>query len=609
MGSQAHINSPDEGYRDATVIPLIIATDQTMLSIMCGGQKAYPVYVTFGNLDKEWRRKPSQHGMYLLGYLPVEAFEDVPNDDERRRLKGELVHRAMEKMLSPLRTVGEQGIEMWCPDGRLRRIFPRIAAYTADWPEQCLQCCTSEGACPVCKTANKGRGNLDGKVELREREETLQALRAYILTKNKHHLKLLGLREVWPWWGDIPDVNLPACITPDLLHQAYQGLFKTHLVRWMKTIIGVDKLDDWFAAMPRAEGLAHYPNGISAINRNRWTGSVSKQLLAQFLPTVIGLLEPDLREMVRALIDFMYRAQSPSLTESDLDAMDDDLRIFHQHKTLLVGSVYEEAAHFDKIAKLHMLRHWTHAIRELGTPDGYNTEAPEHLHIEYAKVPWRASNKVEPLPQMVTYIQRQEAIRVHRALLDQYLGGNQDDVDGTDEDDLEDVAISELRSNMKSLGIETTGDEGNVQPPEGVSNSTGDVGEQQDLAPEPVYYPDPLRRMAKTPTVKKLPVQDVIDRYMASNFISATTDFLIRRCRVARHDVLISPRNKVSIWHRLHLYHNPPPFAPFDPVRRDVVRACASRPREPAVWDVALYLEKPSRPHSDKDIDEKHGLQ
>ncbi|KAG8731449.1 hypothetical protein FRC11_004123, partial [Ceratobasidium sp. 423] len=596
-----------QGHRNATIIPLIIATDQTTLSIMCGGQKAYPVYVSFGNLDKEWRRKPSKHGMYLLGYLPVDAFEDVPNDDERRRLKADLVHRAMEKMLSPLATVSEQGLEMWCPDGRLRRVFPRVAAYTADWPEQNLQCCTSEGGCPICKTPHKGRGDLEDEVELREREETLIALRTYVLTKNKHHLKLLGLKEVWPWWGDIPDVNLPACITPDLLHQAYQGLFKTHLVRWMKEIIGVDKLDDWFAAMPRAEGLAHYPNGISAISSNRWTGSVSKQLIAQFLPAVIGPLQADMREMVRALVDFMYRAQAPSLSDSDLNAMDSDLRTFHHHKGLLVGPIYDEAEHFDKISKLHMLRHWTHAIRELGTPDGYNTEGPEHLHIEYAKVPWRASNKVRPLPQMVTYIQRQEAIRVHRAYLDQYLAGDQgdplDDPEDADGAALEDVIAHELRGDPENLSIETTGNQDNAQPPD-----CTDIEGERNLVPEPVYYPNPLRRLAKTPTVKKLTIQHVIDHYGASNIISNTTDFLTRRCQVARHDILMSPQNQVNIWHKLYLYHDSPSFAPFDPVRRDVVRASAPRPREPGIWDVALYLEKPNRARSDNDTGEKYGI-
>ncbi|KAG8732418.1 hypothetical protein FRC11_013818, partial [Ceratobasidium sp. 423] len=188
----------EQGQRDATLAPLIIATDQTNLSIMCGGQKAYPVYVSFGNLDKNWRRKPSKHGMYLLGYLPVDGFEDVPDDDERKRLKAELVHRAMEKMLEPLQTASVHGVEMWCPDGFKRRVYPRVATYTADWPEQNLQCSTTEGGCLICKTAYKDRGHLVDAAELWEREETLDALRTYIHTKNEAHLDLLGLKPVWP---------------------------------------------------------------------------------------------------------------------------------------------------------------------------------------------------------------------------------------------------------------------------------------------------------------------------------------------------------------------------------------------------------------------------
>ncbi|KEP45161.1 putative Zn-finger protein, partial [Rhizoctonia solani 123E] len=421
---------------------------------MCGGQKAYPVYVSFGNLDKDWRRKPSKHGMYLLGYLPVDAFEDVADDDERRRLKAELVHRAMEKMLLPLREASEQGVEMWCPDGRLRRIFPRVAAYTADWPEQSLQCCTSEGGCPICKTSNSVRGQIEDEIELREREETLEALRTYVKTQNEAHLNLLHLKPVWPWWGDLPDVNLSACFAPDLLHQAYQGLFKTHLRHWMNEIIGTDVLDDRYAAMPRAEGLRHFGNGASSIPNNRWTGRESKELLAQFFPTVVGDLTPEMTQMVRALVDFMYRGHAATLTESDLVEMDNDLGIFHELKGTLIGKVYEDKGRFNKIAKLHMLRHWTHSIRELGTPDGFNTEIPEHLHIEYAKVPWRASNKVKPLPQMVKYIQRQEAIRVHRAILDRYLAGNQNDnSDERDEgDELEESDLVDVISDDPEYG-------------------------------------------------------------------------------------------------------------------------------------------------------------
>ncbi|CAE7063586.1 unnamed protein product [Rhizoctonia solani] len=569
------------GQQSATIAPLIIATDQTTLSIMCGGQKAYPVYVSFGNLDKDWRQKPSKHGTYLLGYLPVDAFEDVLDDDERRRLKVELIHRAMETMLMPLRQASEQGVEMWCPDGRLRRIFPRVAAYTADWPEQNVQCCTSEGGCPICKTAYGDRGQFEDEAELREREETLLALRTYILTKNKFHLKALGLKEVWPWWGDIPDVNLSACVTPDLLHQAYQGMFKTHLVRWMKTIVGVDVLNQRFAAIPPAEGLTRFTKGLATVSSNRWTGRESKGLLAQFLPAVISGLTPEKTQMVRALVDFMYQAHATSLTESDLAEMEDNLRIFHEAKHLLVGPVYEVEGDFNRIAKLHMLRHWTYSIRQLGTPDGYNTEGPEHLHIEYAKVPWRASNKVEPLPQMVKYIHRQEAIRIHRAHLDEYLA---DGRDGAAED---------------PEGIEDDAEVG----------ATRDERVQPSLDPEPVYYPDPSRHMAATPTITKIAIQSVMDDYGAPNIIPAITDFLVRRCRVARHNILISPRNEIGIWHKLYLRHPAPPFAPFDPIRRDVVRASPPTRGNDAAWDVALYLEKPNSLYSKNDTPEKHGVQ
>ncbi|CEL58463.1 hypothetical protein RSOLAG1IB_12132 [Rhizoctonia solani AG-1 IB] len=114
--------------------------------------------------------------------------------------------------------------------------------------------------------------------------------------------------------------------------------------------------------------------------------------------------------------------------------------------------------------------------------------------------------------------------------------------------------------------------------------------------------------MAKAPTVTNMVIQDLVDRYSAANFISSVTDFLTRRVRVARHDILLSERNEVNIWHKLFLFHSAPSFAPFDPVRRDVVRAGLPTRRDPGFSDVALILEKPSRHRSENDVYEKYGL-
>ncbi|KAF8602027.1 hypothetical protein BDV93DRAFT_557799 [Ceratobasidium sp. AG-I] len=123
--------------------------------------------------------------------------------------------------------------------------------------------------------------------------------------------------------------------------------------------------------------------------------------------------------------------------------------------------------------------------------------------------------------------------------------------------------------------------------------------------------------MAKAPTKQKVLIRDVIDKYGASNLIADVAKFLGRRCGTPSHDALISHNNYVDVWHKLYLHHEPLPFAPFEPLRRDVVRASPpvlnkrGRICERGIWDVALYLERPNmlRERSGANEDNKHGMQ
>ncbi|EUC63308.1 hypothetical protein RSOL_489430 [Rhizoctonia solani AG-3 Rhs1AP] len=172
--------------------------------------------------------------------------------------------------------------------------------------------------------------------------------------------------------------------------------------------------------------------------------------------------------MVRVLVDFMYRAHATTLTDTDLDAMEDNLATFHELKENLVGAekVYKTDRWFHKIAKLHMLRHWIHAIRELVT--------------------WRASNKVEPLEQMVRHIQQQEAIRVHRAYLDsdEYLATDCDD--GDEGEDAQEWDLEEIIEHLITNDLDYT--TGRLVNQEGPAESVDGAGDKENNI-EPIYYP------------------------------------------------------------------------------------------------------------------------
>jgi hypothetical protein len=91
--------------------------------------------------------------------------------------------------------------------------------------------------------------------------------------------------------------------------------------------------------------------------------------------------------------------------------------------------IMEKITAFDWIPKLHMMGHYTHSICEFGTPDSYNLETPECLHIEYAKKGWQVPNQCNPIPQIIKFVQHREAIKIHQTYLNELYGekvGEQD---------------------------------------------------------------------------------------------------------------------------------------------------------------------------------------
>src|SRR5689334_14768518 len=127
----------------------------------------------------------------------------------------------------------------------------------------------------------------------------------------------------------------------------------------------------------------------------RWTGCKSKEMAKVILLIIVDKSNSAVLKAFRFLLDFSYLTHSASMMDIDLADLDECLRGFHQHKSAISNARLVGKQGWNGIPKLHMLLHYVSSIHRHRVPDGYSTETPEHLHIEYAKIPWRKSGRKE----------------------------------------------------------------------------------------------------------------------------------------------------------------------------------------------------------------------
>ncbi len=461
--------------------------------------------MTIGNIDKGVRRKPSAHAFVLLGYIPVAKLECLP-ESSRSEAIYRLFHRCMFKILQSLVDAGRNGILMTCADGFIRHVYPILAAYIADHPEQCLVACCKENRCPRCLVHRNERGDF-AEHPLRNQSDTIVLLDRIANGEDAAEFTQQGVRRVFePFWRDLPHTDIFLCISPDILHQIHKGVIKDHLLKWCQQIVGEENLDARFSALPRAHGLRHFPRGISPITQ--WTGGEAKEVEKVLLSLLPGQVSSDVQRAARGLLDFVYYAQFEVHSDTTLAAMETALKDFHRFKHAFVDLDIRE--HFN-IPKLHSLLHYVDAIRRLGCLDGLNTETSERLHIDFAKIPYRASSRREYYAQMTTWLQRQEAIARQSAYLDWITG------------ELERETEEELLGGSAADGWQdTVGDDEETQDAEG-EVTVEDVKALRELVHSNVAraYQLPL-----TPSARHVSLDTLATSYGATNILDTLCTFL-----------------------------------------------------------------------------------
>jgi Plavaka transposase len=394
---------------------------------------------------------------------------------------------------------------MVCADGWIRLMFLILAAYVADFPEQCLVGCCMENRCPRCTVNPTDRGS-PHESRLRDMRETLELMSKHQQGRDPPQFEKIGLRAVYkPFWADLPHCDIFRCFTPDILHQLHKGVFKDHLVQWCTKIMGEKEIDKRFKAMNGYPGLRHFKKGISSVTQ--WTGTEHKEMEKLLLGITLGAVPSRFIPVVRSLLDFIYLSQLQYHTTTTLKSMETCLKTFHDQKNIIIE--LEIRDHFN-IPKFHALLHYVECIRFLGSADGYNSESPERLHIDFAKEAYRASNKRDYVEQMAVWLQRHEAIWLRESYL---------------------VWVEKrLESLLKASDVNTMDeDEHEVD----VQHVTVDVGQRDNTNITHSQDNNDARAklnirysLAKSPPHQNLTVDKLTEKFGTANFLTALSSFL-----------------------------------------------------------------------------------
>jgi hypothetical protein len=325
-------------------------------------------------------------------------------------------------------------------------------------------------------------------------------------------------------------------------------------------------IDDRFRAMTSHPHLRHFKKGISGVTQ--WTGKEHKETQKVLLGILAGVASPQLLAAARGLLDFIYYAQYQSHTSDTLRRMQEALNTFHANKDIFIDEGVRE--HFN-ISKIHSMLHYIESIIALGSLDGFNSEQPERLHIDYAKRGYRASNKRDYTIQMTRWLQRQEAIN----LRDLYLRW------------LNVLESSEDVSSKTLLADKSRSDD---------SGQEFDVPLEEECEVAAKLNKTPLftYHIAKTSPLPHIPISQLAGEYGATEFLPALETFL--------KDHMPANTLKPNTFDRFDLFKSISILRPSKPhvsdtKRRITIRATPQhsngprKPPTPARFDTALIIE------------------
>ncbi|KAF8269034.1 hypothetical protein EI94DRAFT_1829142, partial [Lactarius quietus] len=241
---EANIIANDPDTHGLLLVPIILGSDKTTVSVATGQNEYYPLYLSIGNIHNNVHHA-HQNAVVLLGLLAIPKTNKRHTDNcEYHRFCHQLFHSSLANILSSLRPA------MTIPEG----LTSLITLNRPSWPAW-----FRDGAL-VAQLSPKA-----------SRLDTLWY--QYGIVAN-----------VTPFTSEFPRADIHEIIAPDILHQVIKGTFKDHLVLWVELYLVrmhgkskasaiLDDIDCRIALAPSFPGLHCFPQGrLQAVDWQRLEG-------------------------------------------------------------------------------------------------------------------------------------------------------------------------------------------------------------------------------------------------------------------------------------------------------------------------------------------------
>ena len=310
----------------------------------------------------------------MLPIRPKRADKSKAATEEEKLSAAESVQSVLELVLQELPALWEKGIEILCPDGKVRIGHPVIASWSADYPEYIKLFTASYMSCPICTVPRTG---LDAHPTEPPVYKTLSPddIREKVLEKQRLETMREGLKKKSDEYADIsvkikaiddffaaqrispidnillraPHASPQTLWKPDLLHTMYLGLTKSLLELLFNLLDEVSKkskkdyrpLNDLFDII----WMAVSPHPAISVPKKKyrsvkqWSGKEYRNAQAILLAVLEAVMltypaqtEADearfegARNLIAALSNFTLMARQKSHTLPPDVVFDDDYR-------------------------------------------------------------------------------------------------------------------------------------------------------------------------------------------------------------------------------------------------------------------------------------------